>query len=60
MTIVNYDTPSFQFLSIELQALRLCCLLTQTEGLHDGTVAVDVALLQVSEQTTTLTDELSQ
>ena len=50
----------FQFLSIERQALRLCCLLTQTEGLYDGTVAVDVALLQVSEQTTTLTDELSQ
>ena len=50
----------FQFLSIERQALRLCCLLTQTEGLHDGTVAVDVTLLQISEQTTTLTDELSQ
>ena len=35
-------------------------LLTQAESLDDVTVAVDVALLQVSEQATTLTDELCQ
>lgn len=35
-------------------------LLAQAKSLDDVTVAVDVALLEVSEQTTTLTNELSQ
>ena len=35
-------------------------LLTQTESLHNLTVAVDVTLLEIGEETTTLTYELSQ
>ena len=33
------------------------CLLTQTEGLDDGTIAVDIAFLQVVKQCTTFADE---
>ena len=35
-------------------------LLTQTQSLDDGTVASDIALLQVVEEGTTLTYETSQ
>ena len=40
--------------------LLLLVLSTQAKCLHDSTVAVDVAVLQISEQRTTLTDELGQ
>ena len=35
-------------------------LLTQTESLHDGTVAVDVLTLEIVEQTTALTYEFHE
>ena len=35
-------------------------LLTQTQSLNDGTVAVDVALLQVVQEGTTLTYQAGQ
>ena len=43
-------------LSIEVAA----GLLTQTQSLHDGAIAVDVASLQVVQQGTTLTDQPRQ
>ena len=47
----------FQFLSIERQALRLCCLLTQTECLDYGTIAINITVIQIFEQCTTLSNE---
>ena len=43
-------------------ALQKTCdaLLTQTQSLYDGTVAVDVALLQVVQEGTTLTYQAGQ
>ena len=35
-------------------------LLSQTESLDDGTIAIDVAVVEVVEQCTTLTYELGQ
>ena len=46
--------------------LLFCCffllfiLLTQTEGLDDGTVAVDVAVVEIVEQGAALTYQLGQ
>ena len=44
------STPLFSFLA----------LLTQTESLHDGAIALNVSLLEVVEQSPALTYQLGQ